>query len=213
MTGVRAAMERAFSQEERNVLDETRMNTMGELAERTRELIESVVLTDVDDAELAAISAEVAALNERLAVARRPKPPVATMDPSGLIRHPASPVTGNVNPIAPPIEMIAQPDGTVRTEFTLSSVYEGPPGLVHGGISALILDHLLGAAAAANGTPGMTATLSMAYRRPTPYGVPLVAEARAVRSEGRKTFVDGRITGPDGRPTVEASAMFILPLR
>jgi uncharacterized protein (TIGR00369 family) len=95
----------------------------------------------------------------------------------------------------------------------LTALYEGPPGFVHGGISALVLDQLLGAAALANGTPGMTATLETSYRRPTPHGVPLVAEARAVRSEGRTTWVTAEIRRPDGKVTVEATGTFIMPLR
>ena len=35
-------------------------------------------------------------------------------------------------------------DGCCWSDFTLGMVYEGPPGLVHGGICALVLDHILG---------------------------------------------------------------------
>ena len=34
-------------------------------------------------------------------------------------------------------------DGTVSSTFDLGVAYEGPPGCVHGGVSALLLDHLL----------------------------------------------------------------------
>jgi acyl-coenzyme A thioesterase PaaI-like protein len=131
------------------------------------------------------------------------------------IGSPVVPVTGAICGLllAPPIEIHVQPGGVSRTEFTLSDVYEGPPGFVHGGISALILDDLLGNAAAANGTPGMTATLDLRYRRPTPLGVPLVAEARTIRVEGRKTFVHATITNPEGQITIEATAMFVMPIR
>jgi uncharacterized protein (TIGR00369 family) len=107
--------------------------------------------------------------------------------------------------------MRADPDGTVRSSFTLNAVYEGPPSYVHGGVSAMVLDHLLGMAAAANGTPGMTASLELHYRRPTPWGVPLTAEGKVTRTEGRRTWADGRIKDPEGKTTVEATAMFIMP--
>jgi uncharacterized protein (TIGR00369 family) len=170
------------------------------------------VLTDVELAEVAEVAEEVARLTARLSAARRVAPPIAQLGEHVLVRQLGSPVSGRLNPIAPPVEMVAQPDGTVRCEFTLSAVYAGPPGLVHGGVSALILDHLLSYAAVVNGTPGMTATLDLRYLRPTPYGAPLTAEARTVRVDGRKTYVNAFIVGPEGKPTVEATAMFITPL-
>ena len=197
----------------RNDLDGARVARLAELAARARELTEAVLHTDVPDDEVAAATAEIAALTERLSAVRRAHPPVAHLDERGAIRQLGSPVSGALNPIAPPLEVEVLPDGAgVRAEFTLNAVYEGPPSLVHGGISALILDEVLGTAASSNGTPGMTATLDLRYRRPTPYGVPLVAEAAVTRVEGRKCWVDGRVIGPDDRTTVEASAMFIRPL-
>jgi acyl-coenzyme A thioesterase PaaI-like protein len=213
MTGAGAAMQRVFVTREQHALGPGQEDLLAGLAARVRELIEAVVLTDVELAEVAEVAGEVAKLTARLSAVRRVAPPIAQLDGQGLVRQLASPVSGRLNPIAPPVEMRAQPDGSVRCEFTLSAVYEGPPGFVHGGVSALILDQLLGSAAAANGTPGMTATLDLRYRRPTPYGVPLAAEARTVRVEGRKTYVDAVISGPDGKPTVEATAMFIMPQR
>jgi predicted thioesterase len=77
----------------------------------------------------------------------------------------------------------------------------------------MVLDQALGMAAAVSGTPGMTATLETRYRRPTPLGVPLAVEAKASRVEGRKVYASGTISGPDGRVTVEATAMFVMPDR
>ncbi|MGI8336510.1 PaaI family thioesterase [Actinomadura scrupuli] len=213
MTGAGAAMRRVFATRERHTLEPAQEDALAGLAARVRELTEAVVLTDVESAEVAEVAEEVAKLTARLSAVRHAAPPIARLDGHGLVHQLASPVSGRLNPIAPPVEMKAQPDGSVRCEFTLSVVYEGPPGFVHGGVSALILDQLLGSAAAANGTPGMTATLDLRYRRPTPHGVPLTAEARTVRVDGRKTYVDAVIFGPDGKPTVEATAMFILPQR
>ncbi|WP_083983246.1 PaaI family thioesterase [Actinomadura hibisca] len=213
MSGAEAAMRRVFATRERHVLGEAQVTALAELAARVRELTDAVVHTDVDPAEVAAVSAEVAALTERLSAARRTDPPVARLGPDGSVRQLASPVSGPLNPIAPPVEIELGADGSARASFVLGGVYEGPPSFVHGGMSAMVLDQLLGAAAAANGTPGMTATLDLRYRRPTPHGVPLTAAAKVTRVEGRKTFAEAAITGPDGRTTVEATAMFVMPLR
>jgi acyl-coenzyme A thioesterase PaaI-like protein len=192
------------------VADDARAAALSGLAERVRELTEAVVHTDVPDEEIAAVSAEIASLTGRLSAAWREYPRLLQAG-AGAPEVMTSPVTGTANPIAPPVEMFAEPDGTVRAKFTLNAVYEGPPTFVHGGVSALVLDQLLGMAAAVSGKPGMTATLEMRYRRPTPLGVPLTAEGRATRSEGRRSWADGRIIDPDGRTTVEATAMFVTP--
>jgi uncharacterized protein (TIGR00369 family) len=213
MTGAWAAMQRVFEERDRQDVDETRIAGLAELADRVRELAELVVLTRADRAEVAAVAREVEALTGRLADAGRGAPPGARVDEGGVVRQLGSPVTGALNVLAPPIEIGVLPDGTARSEFTLGLLYEGPPGFVHGGVAAMVLDHLSGVAASANGTPGMTAGLDLRYRRPTPLGVPLTAEAKAVRVDGRKTFVESRILGPDGQVTAEATAVFIMPVR
>lgn len=183
------------------------------LAARVRELAEAAVLTRAGVAEATAVADEIAALTARLTAERRDAPPFVTPGERTMDRQIANPVTGTANPIAPPVGLAVTSGGIVRGEFTLGPLYEGPPSYVHGGVSALVLDQALGMAAAASGTPGMTATLETRYRRPTPLGVPLQVEAKASRAEGRKVYASGAISGPDGRVTVEATAMFIMPQR
>lgn len=181
------------------------------LAARTRELAEAVVLSEAAIGELDAAAAEIANLAARLGARRRPGPlrPAAGAADG---RQPHSPVTGEANPVAPPIKIATTPGGTARTEFTLGPLYQGPPGAVHGGVCAAILDSLLGSAAAAGNRPGMTARLALSYLRPTPLGVPLVAEAWIRGVERRTTIVDGRILYERGELTVEATGEFSLPL-
>ena len=81
---------------------------------------------------------------------------------------------------------------------------------MHGGICALVLDHLLGEAASEGLTqPKFTGTISLRYLRGTPLG-PLRAEAFVERSEGVKTFARGLSEGCR-RATVEAEGVFIRP--
>ena len=68
------------------------------------------------------------------------------------------------------IEHDPSANGDVWSDFHLGAAYEGPPGLVHGGVSAMILDQILGEAAGAGGKPGMTGTLTLTYRQGTPLG-------------------------------------------
>jgi acyl-coenzyme A thioesterase PaaI-like protein len=119
-------------------------------------------------------------------------------------------VVGLRNPVAPPLVLHHEPDGLVWSEFTLGAAYEGPPEHVHGGVSALILDHVLGATAHKLGRPAYTGTLTLRYRRRTALGRPLRAEAHVERTEGVKTYSVGHIADEDG-VTVEAEGVFIHP--
>ena len=81
---------------------------------------------------------------------------------------------------------------------------------MHGGISALVLDHLLGEAASAGLTkPRFTGTITLRYLRRTPLG-PLHAEAHVDRIDGHKTYARGFISDADGT-SVEAEGVFITP--
>jgi acyl-coenzyme A thioesterase PaaI-like protein len=100
--------------------------------------------------------------------------------------------------------------GGATAEFFLNALYEGPPGMVHGGVLALVLDQIFGEAAAAGGVPGMTGTLKLRYRRPTPLGA-VSASAYVTSSAGIKTIVQGELRGADGEVTVEAEGLFIVP--
>lgn len=74
----------------------------------------------------------------------------------------------------------------------------------------MVLDQVLGSIPPLRGRPGMTAYLNLTYRRPTPLG-PLTAKAWVTETTDRKTFVEGSLHDADGRVTVEAQALFVLP--
>ncbi|MBG0815824.1 PaaI family thioesterase [Planomonospora sp. ID82291] len=190
---------------------EARLAALIELSGRARALADAVVLTDVPGSELTAVAAELAALTERLGALRRDAPRSFELGPGGVPRNVGNAVTGSANPHALPLVVRATPERTVRAELDFRPVHEGPPASVHGGVSAMVLDHLLGEAAAVAGFPGVTGTLTLRYRRPVPYGEPLVATAECTGSHGRKTWVEGRIALADGTPLVEASGLFVTP--
>jgi acyl-coenzyme A thioesterase PaaI-like protein len=189
----------------------SRDESLVRLAAAARDLVDAVVRTDVTEDDLTVAAKEVEAITARLRDRQLEHPPRPDLGPDGRMRALANPVIGAANPLAPPLRVEVDPEGSVRTEFELGFPYEGPPGLVHGGVSALILDHLLGSAGGAGGRPGMTATLQLRYHRPTPLHRPLVGRAWIEEADGRKTTIRGEIARADGRVTVEASGLFILP--
>ena len=185
-------------------------NLYGPLAQAVRNLIDATVRTGADEPTLRAATHAVDSVTASLE-------PLNTVGWHAL-RHAdtgrpvlfTNPAAGQRNPIAPPLVVQHDPDGRCWSEFTLGAAYEGPPGTVHGGISALVLDQMLGEAATSGLTePKFTGTITVRYLRGTPLG-PLRSEAWVERVEEHKTYARGVITDSQG-PTVEAEGVFIKP--
>ena len=119
-----------------------------------------------------------------------------------------SPMMGLANPLAPPITIGQSGERSVVASVTFGSAYEGPPGSLHGGFVAATFDEVLGFVQSLGGNPGMTGTLTVKYRRPTPLHTELIIEGELLRIEGRKIFTEGRILA-DGLVTAEAEGLFI----
>jgi len=96
---------------------------------------------------------------------------------------PLSPVIGELSPMAPEIELRIE-DGRVRGSVQLGKRFIGPPGYAHGGVTAMICDQLVALAARACGVRGVTRTLAVRYRRPTPLYRLLELEAWGHQLEG-----------------------------
>ena len=119
-----------------------------------------------------------------------------------------SPMIGLANPLAPPITIAKTGERTAEARAVFSSAYEGPPGHVHGGFVAAAFDEVLGFVQSLSGKPGMTGTLVVRYRRPTPLHTELRFTAEYVRSEGRKLYTESRVYA-NGVLCAEAEGLFI----
>lgn len=119
-----------------------------------------------------------------------------------------SPLIGLANPLAPPLTIGRKDETHAHATGTFGSAYEGPPGSVHGGFVAAAFDEVLGYVQSLSGHPGMTGTLTVKYRKPTPLHTLLRFEAELVRVEGRKIFTRATLSA-DGVLRAEAEAIFI----
>lgn len=118
---------------------------------------------------------------------------------------------GQRNAVAPPLrlEFVGESSRMVG-EADLGAAYEGPPGMVHGGVSALLLDHLMGETASNRHTQlTFTGTLTLRYRSPLPLG-PVRLESWIDRQEGRKVFVRATI-GTTEQVAIEGEGIFVIP--
>lgn len=122
-----------------------------------------------------------------------------------------SPIIGLANPLAAPIriELVGEDDARqVEGRATFGTAYEGPPGHVHGGFVAAAFDEVLGMAQSLSGQVGMTGTLTIRYRKPTPLRQELLFRAWPTGVERRKIFVTGTLHAGDVL-CAEAEGIFI----
>ena len=198
-----------FSFEEISAAEHERLqNLYSPLTESVRRLVQATIRSGADETAIGEAQALVDAAVEKL----------GGIDGSEQVRlavggRPVvwgNPVTGFRNAVAPPLVMHEEPNGLWWSEFDLGEQYQGPPGWVHGGVLALVLDQLLGEAASEGlSKPRFTGTITLRYLRGTPLGR-LRAEAAIERTDGYKTFVSGHMSDSDGK-TVEAEGIFIIP--
>lgn len=185
------------------------------LATSVRRLVEATVNTDIEPDELSRVEREVDALRQRLNAERHPgvysgllgRGPIDHTQPSNSV--PLSPLAGTFNPLAPPIDIRFE-KGEVFGSVTLEKPYIGPPGAAHGGIVAGIMDQLLASAGQSAGVAGVTANMTVRFRKPTPLYTELTLHAWSdPRDEGsKKRKVHAEIKAGDA-VTAEAEALII----
>jgi acyl-coenzyme A thioesterase PaaI-like protein len=176
------------------------------LATATRRFLDTVVRTGADPDTLTAVTAAIEEATLRLSARSFRRTLDITPD---SYRREMSLVNGASHPFAPVLEM-RQTDAGYEATTVLGAAFEGAPGLVHGGAVSLLFDYVMAWATTRVGDlgPSMTATMELAYRRPTPLGVPLTIAAWVEQVAGRKVHIAARMTA-EGSVTVEGSGMFI----
>ena len=190
---------------------EARATGIDAAAAAARRVIESLLHAGDSAADLSGVADQLNAIADQLA-AQAPTVDERIADMwsgEGVTRH--DPVTGPENAIAPPMPIRGLDDGSVEATVTLHLPYQGPPGLVHGGVSALLLDHTLGTANFWAGASGRTGELTLRYHRPTPLFEELTVSGRQTGLDGRKIWTEGSIRDAAGEVCVSAKGLFITP--
>jgi len=100
-------------------------------------------------------------------------------------------------------------DGSVGCEFLMPRRFEGPPGHLHGGIIATVLDEAMGKVNRQKGIVALTRRMTIDYLRPVPLGVKLRAVGWPVSAEGRKHFHAGEIRTLEGEVLARSEGLFI----
>jgi len=164
---------------------------VAELATAVRELLDRALALEHAPPELVALTARIRAASAALDahVPADPAPRIgerAADDMRVYVDH--SRDVGAFHP-AFPVYALRCADDRAEGEVTFPIVYEGPPGVVHGGFLALFFDCVLQQLNCDMGLAGKTTRLNLRYRRPTPLGRPLrvvahrTVEGDRIRSE------------------------------
>ncbi|WP_433528781.1 PaaI family thioesterase [Micromonospora sp. CA-263727] len=182
------------------------------LGDELRSLVDATVRTAASPETLHRVAAGARRLTAQLTGRRRAPAEIPDVDgfPAGVRMY--SPVTGLGSPLAPPLR-VTPADSGLLGRCTLGIAHEGPPGYGHGGMSALLLDELMGRACAAAGSPAMTVFLTTTYHRPVPVQTPLQVLARVTQRLDRKILVEGSIVTEADPSTalVTANGVFVAP--
>lgn len=187
-----------------------RREAVGELGDALRDLTSRAIGSEVEVDVLLQVAAQARELAATLAERQRRPDHPSSVDDLRRGHRPYNPVVGIGNPIAPPMQ-IEIVDGAVVGWCTLDWRYEGPFTFAHGGISALLLDQIMGYAAAAADHPGVTGRLAVRYRATVPLGQPLRLRAKLIDVLGIRAAIQGSISlasAPDD-VLVEAEGRFL----
>jgi uncharacterized protein (TIGR00369 family) len=116
---------------------------------------------------------------------------------------------GQANPAGLRLEFLLAEDSSVVSFPTVPDSFEGPPGFLHGGIIATLLDEAMSKAVRARGLTTMTRQMEIDYLRPVPSGTPIRIEGRVVRSEGRKHWTEARILNAKAVELATGKGLFV----
>ncbi len=181
-----------------------------DVADAIRRLARELETTSASIAELESLRSDIDRLTESLedgdllATTAGDTPNVAYQ--AHRLRE-RSPFIGRANPVALPL-VVEFVDGGIDAIANFGTLYEGPPGCLHGGYIAGIFDEVLGAAQTLSGQAGMTGRLTIHYRSPTPLNTDLHLRARLESVNGRKILCKGTLHAGD-RLCAEAEGLFI----
>jgi len=116
---------------------------------------------------------------------------------------------GQANPAGLHLDFLLGEDGHVVCLANIADSFEGPPGYVHGGIIATLLDEAMSKAVRAHGLVAMTRHMEVDYQRPVKSAAPIRLEGLLTRSEGRKHWVEAKILDEGGKMLATGKGLFI----
>jgi len=98
---------------------------------------------------------------------------------------------------------------TSTTTVQLSRIYQGPPGYIHGGIIATLMDEAMSKLNRPLNVLAFTRHMEIDYLRPAPIDQPLTLIGTHLSRKGRKLFHQAELKLPNGSILARAKGLFI----
>lgn len=103
------------------------------------------------------------------------------------------------------------PDGRVRLALETDASHRNEVGIVHGGVSALLLDGAMGRCVGRTLAPGQTcATVQLSVQYLAPAEGRIAALARVARRGRTTAFMEGECTRSDGTVVARAHGTWVI---
>ena len=112
---------------------------------------------------------------------------------------------GQNNPIGFKLSFTKDGD-TLKAECTPDKVYQGWPGLVHGGIMAFLLDEAMNNAAYFEGITCLTASMQVRLRQPVKVEEPLVITSSVTKNRKKLIEASAKVCLKDGTVVAEGTS-------
>lgn len=124
---------------------------------------------------------------------------------------------GKNNPASLKCDFYDLENGETVTFFVPEEIHEGHTGIMHGGISAAVLDEVMGRATIHRTTSReeewlpkyVTAEMTTKYLKPIHIGQKMFVYGRVDRIEGRCCFTSSEITDEEGEVMATATGVYV----
>ncbi len=115
---------------------------------------------------------------------------------------------GPHNPIGLHLRFERDGDG-VKSTTVLEPVFQGWQSIAHGGIAMSLLDEAMAHAAAAAGHRGVTASVSVRFRKPVPIGQPITITGRVAWQRRNVLGVEAAVRDESGTVLLDGEGKFV----
>ena len=117
---------------------------------------------------------------------------------------------GEQNPIGLKLKFDVPAEGIVVTSFTPNPNHQSWPGIMHGGLTATVVDELMGRCVNALGYAGVTVRFELRYRSAIPVGETINFEAKVVKQRLPIMDLEAKGVTSSGKVVVEATGRFMI---
>lgn len=100
-------------------------------------------------------------------------------------------------------------EGKAETRLIVPNYFTGWEDLTHGGLISMLLDETMAHACISSKLSGVTAELTVRFKKPLPVGTEVIVKGRMIDRKGRIAFTSGDITDTADTIYATGSARFI----